>query len=163
MAKKKISTTDIAKVLKDSAEFTSWKLEVDEMRQSKAGVNKRMDFALAGIQIGILPTTAVTLCGVFDHDLERWLDSDPQNSERMMRAAAFAEAKLEFIVHKAAERDPYLALSILEKRNPKRWEAMEREDYSKSVVKGKKMSSMLSSNTDNKAKLFDVATDVEIT
>jgi hypothetical protein len=152
----------IQQALEDSSSFLTWKIEVEEMKRKSPNIEKRMSMALAGVHLGILPMTAVSLCGVYDLALETWLKS-PENVDRMLAAISYAEARLEATVYQASLIDPYLAMSLLEKRNPKRWSQMEdRGNFNKSVEKGVQMSKLIGLSQ-KEEKIFDVATDVKVT
>lgn len=115
-----------------------------------------MRYVISGLQIGILPATALQLAAVSTDEFKEWIE-DEDNLARISRAAAFAEAQLEYIVHMASTFNPDLALKVLEKRNPKRWNVAETSTFKKGVETGMKMSTMLKKKQN---KLLDNGFDV---
>lgn len=121
MAKGRIQSIELKKVIEVLDTFDKWQSRVDSKQITNAPLETRMNMTLAGIQMGILPLTALSLCNVSKRELGNWLKQDEDNETIYNRALAYAEAKLEFVVHTAAQADPRLALNLLSRRNPKKW------------------------------------------
>lgn len=121
MAKGRSQPIELQKVVEVLDNFDRWKSRADSKQLTKAPLETRMEMTLAGIQMGILPLTALSLCNVSKRELGNWLKQDEDNEVLYNRALAYAEAKLEFVVHTAAQADPRLALNLLSRRNPKKW------------------------------------------
>lgn len=121
MAKGRIQSIELQKVIEVLDTFDKWQSRVDSKQITNAPLETRMNMTLAGIQMGILPLTALSLCNVSKRELGNWLKQDEDNETIYNRALAYAEAKLEFVVHTAAQADPRLALNLLSRRNPKKW------------------------------------------
>jgi hypothetical protein len=127
----------LAEVIEDSQAFDKWKIILQANSVSKLNLDSRMEYVLAGVHIGVLPATACRLCGVTESDMQEWY-TKPSNAHRMEEANGFVEASLEVVVYQAALKAPFLAVSLLEKRNPKRWMPLGETK----AVKGRKAASM---------------------
>lgn len=147
------------KALESDDYFLSWQGAIAIMKEQDLAIEKRMQHALRGMNLGVLPDTAITACGVSSKEFDIWIKS-PENYKRLQMATASCDARLEATIYEAAKIDPHLAYSLLDKKNPKRW-AQEgvNEEGEKTKTAITKMSKMLESDDT----YFDVATDVKTT
>jgi hypothetical protein len=116
----KLTKQELDEAIQESGTYNLWKLKLESGDIHLLELSSRMDFVLTGIHIGITLDTALPLCSVTIEEYNDWA-KNLENAEKLRRANAFMEAQLETIVYAAAKRSPVLAVSILEKRNPKRW------------------------------------------
>jgi hypothetical protein len=113
----------LSTIQKENKDYKDWMLQVRRDTASPLlSISDRMDLVVAGILIGVLPTTAMSVVGIQrdSADFRAWI-SEPENRAKLATANACAEASLEVTVYQLAHKNPELGSKILDKRNPGRW------------------------------------------
>lgn len=142
ITKKEILSATIETVAKNSGEYEAWRVQIQQRDFKKQTIERRMEYVMAAVQMGITVGTAIGLCNISKQEFSDWILID-DNKERLSSGLAFAEGKLEFIVHQAATVDPYFALDVLSRRNAKRWDTTATMNFDKGVKAGVKMSQLM--------------------
>lgn len=145
--KKLIKAESVELMSKQTQEYTLWKATLVSEQIKDSPIHIKMRYLLAGIELGLLPQTAMPLCYISASEMDTWLN-DSANAEIFIQALAFAEAKLEIVLYSAATCDPSYALLILEKRNSERWQSVDKTKFQEGVKAGFTFSEMLRKKKD---------------
>jgi hypothetical protein len=127
--------------VEESPEYSSFLATVGLAKTNNHSVNKKMETALSGVRLGLGLATVLNLLGVAEEDYKMWCD-DPDNKAKLGSSLAMADVRLEAIVYQAAVYDPQLAMRLLEKRNPGRWQVKDSSPH-KTANAGLGLSAML--------------------
>lgn len=112
------------------------------MNESKSALTKRSPETVAkvleGIANGLTLTAASECAGITSATLNNWRKDDPALALAVQTAIAEARAVLETRVYDASVKNPFYALTILERRHPEDWSKNETQTAPKPSVNGRR-------------------------
>tara|TARA_R100000808_G_C2079531_1_gene103933 strand:+ start:123 stop:638 length:516 start_codon:yes stop_codon:yes gene_type:complete len=99
----------------------------DTIGRKKGGITKftpqTMEAILRNVAIGLPEGRAAQLAGIRAGTLTDWKKDHQDVAEALARAGAVAQDELYGVVRKGMDKNPRLALEVLERRFPKEWAA----------------------------------------
>jgi hypothetical protein len=148
--------------MKTTQEFLDFQIQISQQNIHLQGLDTRMNWALSGINLGLMPETAMILCDVSADEFKLWM-SDPNNHRRIARSTAMLHAKLEHLIFIGACEDPILAVKVLDRMKANKTKSP-LDKFNQGLQAGLNMAQMLSNKKKEKTEeieeeIFEITAD----